>query len=415
MYFQRNGKSGPVFYALLLLAFATFPAIRVCHAATPATLPDGSDAPQAATAPPPDVIVLSDGDRIFGTFVREVGGKVTFHSAILGDLVIPWANVKELHTRTVMAILDKNTIPRRGKLPTNLPQGTLSIEDNLITVHPQNNAMIEPIPVASAEYILDDATLQKQVLGHPSFFAGWNGAATAGGTIVHATQRQYTVTAGVTLMRVVPTVSFLDPNNRTTVDFTESFGKITSPAYITPTIDIPESEVKSSILHFGAERDEYISPRAYVLGMVDFDHNFSQSLQLQQIYGGGFGYTILKRPKQTLDVKGTVQYERQSFINAPSGSNMSLIGSTFAGSYTATLSHGLTFNQQVAYIPAWNDTRAYSTSETDTLAFPAYKNFGFSLGTLDSYLNDPPATVPPTLRNSFQFTFGATYAIKSKY
>jgi Protein of unknown function, DUF481 len=422
MHFPRNGTSGPVFCASLLLALISFPAMNLCHAATPENPSNGSSAPQtpaaaphSATAPPPDIVLLTDGDRIYGTFVREVDGKVVFHSAILGDLVIPWANVKELHTETKMAILDKNTIPRRGKLPTNLPEGTLNIENGLITVHPENNATIEPIPVAKAQYIMDAATLRKQVLGHPGFMEGWNGSATAGATIVHATERQYTFTGSVALVRTVPTVSFLDPANRTSVDFTESYGKIISPAYITPTVDIPQSEVKSSILHFGAERDEYFSPRAYVLGMVDFDHNYSQSLSLQQIYGGGLGYTLIKKPKQALDIKGTIQYERQSFLNAPPGSEKSLIGSTFAGTYTATFPHGMIFNQQVAYIPAYNDFHAYSADETDTLAFPAYKNFSFSIGTLDSYLNDPPSTFPPTLRNSFQFTFGATYAIKSKY
>jgi len=34
---------------------------------------------------------------------------------------------------------------------------------------------------------------------------------------------------------------------------------------------------------------------------------------------------------------------------------------------------------------------------------------------LDSYLNFPPAAIPPTKRNSFQFTMGLTYAIKSRY
>ena len=33
---------------------------------------------------------------------------------------------------------------------------------------------------------------------------------------------------------------------------------------------------------------------------------------------------------------------------------------------------------------------AYSVNETNTLGFPAYKNLGFTIGTLDSYLNDPP-------------------------
>jgi hypothetical protein len=75
----------------------------------------------------------------------------------------------------------------------------------------------------------------------------------------------------------------------------------------------------------------------------------------------------------------------------------------------------LTYTQGVAYIPAYNNPRAYSVNETNTLTFPTYKNLGFTVGTLDSYLNNPPVSLPPTKRNSFQFTAGLTYAIKSKY
>jgi hypothetical protein len=71
--------------------------------------------------------------------------------------------------------------------------------------------------------------------------------------------------------------------------------------------------------------------------------------------------------------------------------------------------------QGVSYIPAYNNFRANSATENNTFAFPAYKRLSFSLGTMDSYLNDPPVTLPPTKRNSFQFTMGLTYAIKSTY
>jgi hypothetical protein len=74
----------------------------------------------------------------------------------------------------------------------------------------------------------------------------------------------------------------------------------------------------------------------------------------------------------------------------------------------------------VAFIPAYNDFRAYSANETNTFAFPAYKRLSFSVGTADSYLNDPPVqpqplTQPPTKRNSFQFIMGISYAFKSNY
>ena len=177
----------------------------------------------------------------------------------------------------------------------------------------------------------------------------------------------------------------------------------------------PATNIKSSIYHADAEQDWYFTPRVYFLAQTAFDHNFSQGLDLQQIYGGGLGWTIVKQAKQELDIKGTIQYEKQNFINATDGVNQDLIGSTFAGIYTRKLPRGLLFNQQVAFIPAYNNTRAYSASESNTLAVPFYKSLAFSIGTLDTYLNNPPPALPPTQRNSFQFTFGATYVVKSKY
>jgi Protein of unknown function, DUF481 len=389
----------------LLLAFFTL----TCFAA------GSGPAKDAPKKPAPDVIVFSNGDQLSGTLVRVVAGTVSFHSDIVGDINISWDKIKELRTQTKLALLDKSVTPERHKLPPNVPQGTISVADNLITVHPDNGVMIEPIPVKNATFIVDQATLTKQLIGHPGWLEGWNGAATAGATIVQATQKQYTFNGAVNLIRVVPTVAWLNPNNRTTVDFTGSYGKITQPAYVSEGVFYPETDTKSAIYHGDAEYDKYFSPRLYGLGQTAFDHNYSQGLDLQQIYGGGIGWTILKKPKQQLDLKATIQYEKQTFINATSGVNQDLIGSTFAGVYLLHLPRSIIFNQQVEYIPAYNNPNAYSATETDTVAFPMYKQLSFSIGTIDTYLNNPPPAVPPTLRNSFQFTFGATYIIKSKY
>ncbi len=417
MPFQRNATLRSVFFATLCLLVA-FPAAILCHASDSATLFGGKSKKQATPAAPtvpPDVIVFTNGDQLTGTFLREVGGTVSFHSDILGDINVPWAKIKELHTNSKMAVLTKSVTPTPGKIPPNLPIGTLSIESNLITVHPENNAMIQPIPVADAQYIVDQATLNKQILGNPGIFAAWNGAVTGGATIVQATQKQYSFTGALALVRTVPTITWLNPRNRTILDFTGSYGKITQPAYISEGVFYPATNTKSSIYHADAERDKYFSPRMYALVQAAFDHNYSQGLDLQQIYGGGLGYTVIKRPKQQLDVKATIQYEKQNFLNATDGVNQNLIGSTFAGTYLLKMPRGVVFSQQVAYIPAWNNTLAYSATESNTVAIPFYKSLSFSVGTLDSYLNNPPPAVPPTLRNSFQFTFGATYAIKSKY
>ncbi len=384
-------------------------AITTCAAQTKPSAP----APDAA----PDVLVLNNGDMLHGKFMSETAGKVTFHSDPLGDISISWDKIKELHATEQFGVLSKTVKLRGRKSAGQIPVGTLEVANQAVTVHPANAAASAPIPVKDAQYIMDEATLNKQVNHQPSFLAGWSGPATAGATLVTATQNQYTFSGAIGLVRVVPTVSWLNPRDRTSMDFSGSFGKITQPAYINP--GPPPSTVvavttKTAIYHADAERDEYFSPRFFALGQTAFDHNYGQDLDLQQIYGGGIGWTAIKTPKQELDVKATLQYEKQQFISGAAGTNQNLVGSTFSAGYALHMKL-LNYTQGLAFIPAYNNSAAYSANETNTFAFPAYKNLSFSLGTMESFLNDPPASLPPTKRNSFQFTMGLTYAIKSKY
>jgi hypothetical protein len=295
-----------------------------------------------------------------------------------------------------------------------------------VTLQPASGPALAPIPVKNAQFIMSEAALDKQINHAPGFFSGWNGAATAGATLITAAENQYTVTAALGLVRVVPTVSWLNPRNRTSTDFTGSFGKISQPGYYVPAVPpattatfVPPVSTKSSILHFDAERDQYFSPRLYALVQTAFDHNYAQDLQLQQIYGSGIGWTVLKSPRRELDLKATAQYEKQSFITGTTSTganpNQNLIGSTLAADYLLHLKL-FTLTQELSYIPAFNEPSAYSANETDTFAFPVYRNFSFSLGTIDSFLNDPPiGAEPPAKKNSFQVTMGLTYNFKSKY
>jgi Protein of unknown function, DUF481 len=369
--------------------------------------------PAPPPPPPADVLVLANGDTLHGKLLNSVGGNVTFHSDMVGDVTVAWDKVKELHSGQQFSIIPKGVELSGKKKAPALPSGTLDAEDNSIKVTGANTAA--PIPVANVAFIVDKPSADKLLYHEPNFFQAWNGSATLGATIINSSTRQFTYTAGVGLVRTVPNVSWLNTRNRTSFNFAASYGEITQPAYTdntaTPPTTVPVNTIKSGIIHFDGERDEYVSPRLFVLGQFALDHNYSLDLHLQQIYGGGLGVTVIKTPKQELDAKATVQYEKQDFTNA-AGDN--LIGSTFAGAYQLHTKF-FSYTQGVNYIPAWNDTTAWSFNEVNQISFPTYKNLSFSIGTLDTYLNNPPATLPPTVNNSFQFTFGLTYAIKSKY
>jgi hypothetical protein len=406
-------------HAVHLSMFAAVGAGTLCAA-------QAAPAPKPTPNPAPDVLILSNGDTLHGKFVSEIGGKVTFHSDPLGDVSIGWDKVKELHATEPFAVFDSRVKPtgRRGKV--QFSSGPIEANSEAVVVHPETGVTIPPIPIKNAEFIMDQATLDKEINHEPGFFTGWNGAATAGATLVTSAENQYTVSGAVGLVRAIPTVPWLPARNRTSTDFSGSFGKITQPGYYVPATPpatgltyVSPITTKSDILHFDAERDEYFTAKLFALGQTAFDHNYAQDLSLQQIYGGGIGWTAIKSPKQELDLKATIQYERQSFIsgtNSTGGNpNMDLVGSTVAASYQLHLKR-LNYTQGLAFVPAFNDESAYSANETNTFAFPAYKNLAFSFGTLDSFLNDPPqGAEPPAKKNSFQFTMGFTYAIKSKY
>ena len=364
-------------------------------------------AKSAAPAPAPDVIVFTNGDQLTGKLLREVGGSVTFHSDIAGDVTVTWDKIKSIHSSQQFAVVQQGQHVTRKTADADIAQGAVQVQDDQVHVATGTGGTTKDIPVKNAQYMIDEDTFGKEVRRNPGWVYGWTGAITAGATLVEATQNSRNFTGGAALSRTIPTVNWLDPRNRTLFDFTGAYGTVTQPG---------TAGTKTNIIHFDAEHDWYFSPRFYFLVESSFDHNYSQGLSLQQTYGGGLGYTVIKSPTQELDLKFDIHYEKQTYFVTPNivpppplTPSKNLIGADFGDTYMLKLPHGLVFNQGAVITPAFNQTNAYSAVATAGLVFPVYKRLGFSVGTLDDFLNDPAAG---SKKNSFQFTAGVTYSLK---
>lgn len=315
-----------------------------------------------------------------------------------GEVTVSLDNVKEMHVHGTFAVL------RKGVVPTlqNVHPGSLTYEDGSMTVeNPQGNASV---PEKEIAFIVDENTFHKQ-LQNPGFFHAWTGSASAGATSVQSTNYGTTFTLGLNMVRAIPTVAYLPPRNRMTLNVNETYGKLTQPVIPNPT-NLPASVAKTSIFHTDFERDQYISPRFYGLGDLSLDHNFSQGLNLQQVYGGGFGWTVLKSPKQELDLKTDVHYEKQQFLPTAGTVDQNLIGSTFSENYTRTLPAKILLTESGSVLPAWNNMNAYTANGAINVALPTYKKLTVNVGLTDSFINDPPIGYH---KNSFQFTTGLGY------
>jgi Protein of unknown function, DUF481 len=363
---------------------------------------EGVDSKAADTKAGTDVIAFVNGDQLTGTVISESDGAVMFHSDMSGDIKVSWDKIQSLHTGVPFAVIRSTDKLKVGRRAPQVPVGPLQVSKKEVSVSGPGGEM-KTIPVKDAAYLVNGETFRSALVHEPGLRQGWAGALTLGASLVQSTQTSRSFTGSVDLVRAMPGVDWLAPRNKIIFNANASYGSVTQPAVGTT----PASSAKTNILHGDIERDEYVTQRFYVLGDASADHNIGSGLRVQQDYGGGVGYSFIKEEKRALDLKGDIHYERQEFY--PPGVSQNLIGANIGEIYMEKLGKGLVLNESGVVQPAFNNSSAFTAQVIAGLLFPVYKDLGFTLGTQDNYINNPPAGYK---NNTFQFTAGLTYSLK---
>jgi Protein of unknown function, DUF481 len=395
-------RSFPLSRALTLALSAVLLVAGVSSRAIGQTA-SGDQKPAAAAS---DILILANGDQLTGKLIGETSGAVAFHSDMAGDLSFTWDKIKSIQSSRKFAVIQQGQHISSKTPDGAVAQGTIALDADKIHVSTDASSTPKELSQKDVQTIVDEESYSKELHGKHTWKYGWGGSLTAGAADVEATQNSRTFTGAGAFVRNVPSVTWMDPRYRTTAGFAAAYGSLSQPGAAT---------TKTNILHAEAEHDWFLSPRLFALVDTSFDHNYSQGVNLQQIYGGGLGYVFLKTAKHELDLKGDIHYERQNFGFTPGiipptkTPNKNLIGANIGDTYMAKLAHGLIFNQGLVVTPAFNTPKAYSALATAGLTFPVYKRLGFSLSALDDFLNDPAFG---SKKNSFQFSAGLTYTLK---
>ena len=359
-----------------------------------------------------DVLIFTNGDQLTGTLVSQSDSTVVFHSDMTGDVNVDWKKVKSLHTGGKYAVIKSGEKLRVGKPAPQIPVGTLSASNDEVSVAGVGGE-VKNVPTKDIAYVVKGDDFQKAIAHEPGFQHDWTGGITLGASLVESTQTSENFTGAIALVRAEPGADWLEPRNKTIFDATGTYGLTTQP--FIPGVQ-SASSARTNILHGDIERDQYLTPRFYLLADASADHNIGSGLQVQQIYGGGAGYSIINEKTRTLDVKGDIHYQKQDFYPAadfPSGNTLNLIGATIGEMYMQQLPKGMVFNETGTILPAFNtpagQPSALSAQIIAGLLFPVYKNFGFTINAQDNFVNNPPLGYK---KNTFQFTAGVTYTLK---
>ena len=334
-----------------------------------------------------DKLVLSNGDQLSGELVSATADTITFKTALAGVVTVSVKDVRELRTDKAYAVVEKQKLVSSG--PLQWTANNLSVSDGA------NAAPVTPDP---SLIVVERGAWERAVTTHPGLTHGWTGDATAGFSLIRATQNDTSLNGLLSLTRTTPTVTWLDPHSRTLFNVSGAYGHTSQKGV---------SDIKTEILHLELEHDRYFTPRLFGFAITDFDHNFAQGLSLQQGYGLGLGWSAIRQPNQTLDFRADVRYTRRSFLHG--GGERDLVGSQLSEKYYRKLPHSMVFDQQLAFTPSFNDASAYEAHGSAALTLPLYGRFHLSFGVIDSYLNEPG---PGSKKNSFQFLTGLQYAFK---
>src|SRR4051812_16441452 len=248
---------------------------------------------QAAPTGPagsPDVLLFRNGEKLMGQLQSATGSTVTFKSEMAGVITVEWAKVQELQTSGNFAVIPKGVMLNHSGDASKVARGSISVKENQVEISPKQGAP-QKVPVQDLSNVVNAAAFDNAFQRH-SFFSNWKGGATLGIALTEATQKNQTVTSALNMVRTVPAESWLNLRSRTTLDFNQAYGKLTQPGV---------SSIKTDVLHGAVEQDWYLNPRLFAFGRAVFDHSFSQGLDLQQKYGGGLGFIVLKGVKSELD------------------------------------------------------------------------------------------------------------------
>jgi hypothetical protein len=120
-------------------------------------------------------------------------------------------------------------------------------------------------------------------------------------------------------------------------------------------------------------------------------HNSSFELYLEQTYGGGFGGRI-SGGKHSFEVTGDLLFIGEHFYG--STKSLGFAAADLTEIYTIVLAHlkggELIFAETGAYIPAFNQQKAWQARGNADLSIPLFKNFAWNLQYHNDYMENAP-------------------------
>ena len=222
-----------------------------------------------------DKVTLKNGDRFSGTILSGDGKTLLLKTEFAGDITIKWDAVTAIDSSQDLHLTLKDGQHLFGKVSTT--------DGKFVVTGPG---------AATAPAEKDSIVTVRNDVEH-----FWSGLLDTGLALTSGNSSTLSYTLAATAVRETP-------RDKLTVYSTYVYANDNST---------PPTRTTANQFRGGVRGDLNVSPRVFVFALANFETNQLQHLNLRQVYGGGFGYHVIKSDRTTFDVFGGADYDRDSF------------------------------------------------------------------------------------------------------
>ncbi|HTZ46668.1 MAG TPA: DUF481 domain-containing protein [Verrucomicrobiae bacterium] len=236
-----------------------------------------------------DQVTLKNGDRLTGTIVSGDGKTLHLKTDFGGDINIDWTTVAGIVSSEDLTLTTKDGKKATGKVSMS--------SDGKFVVNGGPPIAMEDVTAVRNQTEQQAFDVATEKMEHPKFNYFWGGVADGGLAYTHGNSNTISFTFDAKAVRTTPRdkltvyANYILANNETTIPNTTT----------------------ANLFQAGIRGDLNLSPRTFVYATADFTTNQLQHLQLRQVYGGGFGYHVIKNDTTLFDVFGGLDYDRDQF------------------------------------------------------------------------------------------------------
>lgn len=312
-----------------------------------------------------DQVTLKNGDRLTGSIVKSDTKALTLKSQFAGTVAIDWTAVETITSTEPLYLTLKSGQVLLGPIET--VNGAIQVKTadagTVTTAKAEVDTMRSKEEQQSYQTGIDR-------LANPGLLDLWAGFVDTGLAMARGNSDTTTFNLSMNATRTTK-------RDKIGVTFTSLYSKNEVNG---------ASILAADAVRGGIRYDLNVSDRVFGFGFTTEEYDKFQHLDLRAVFGGGFGYHLIKHDNTTLDIFGGGSLNKEFYTSLTRSSGEALIGEE----YTHKVGKSTILNERLSFFPNVSESGEYRMTLISSAVTAINKWLAFHITFNDVYVTNPP-------------------------